>query len=243
MKPAESWVAEYEQRGYVAVPNLLSTNELAELRQRIDDIQEGRVVIDGATYEPSDGSGVSVAARPAMRKLTDLAPVDPLFRRIACKREIVDIAAELIGRARHVLLYADQALLKPAHHGSAKPLHQDNSYFHVAPMDFGVTCWLAIDDATVENGCMNYIPESHKLGLIPHREIANTPHRVPTAENLDAEVPCPVPAGSAIFHHLLTLHSSKANQSPQPRRAWALHYLNAEARCGKDTTSMLTVRM
>jgi ectoine hydroxylase-related dioxygenase (phytanoyl-CoA dioxygenase family) len=134
-------------------------------------------------------------------------------------------------------------MLKPAFHGSAKPLHQDNSYFRVTPMDGGVTCWLAVDDATIENGCMNYVAGSHKLGLIPHKDIPNTPHRVPAdGIPIGPETPVPVPAGSAIFHHLLTLHSSKANNSPHARRAWALHYVNAAANLGdRDPAKLLRV--
>ncbi len=242
-------LAQYQKNGYITVNNLVSDAELVELRQRIDDIQAGKAAVGNVMYETAGAtnstaaSGLAVESKVQhLRKLSDLAPRDPLFHSIACKPEIVSAVTTLVGEANRVLLYADQAMLKPAYHGSAKPLHQDNSYFQVTPMDFGVTCWLAIDDATIENGCMNYIPGSHKLGLIPHREIANTPHRVPITQNLDAEVPCPIPAGSVIFHHLLTLHSSKPNHSPYSRRAWALHYLNAEASCeSADVQSMLAV--
>jgi len=239
--------AEYARNGYIVVENLVKPSELAELRRRIDEIQEGRVAAQtvGAQvlYEPGAG-GAAVAAKPVLRKLSQLATNDEFFRGIASKQSILDCVAELTGQAQNIMLYSDQAFLKPALHGSEKPLHQDNSYFKATPMDFGVTCWMAIDDATVENGCMNYIPGSHKLGLIPHKEIPNTPHLIPDGSvKLEAEVPCPIPAGACIFHHLLALHSSKANKSPKSRRAWALHYVNAKAECpSRDYADMLKVR-
>jgi len=235
--------------GYVVVPNLVTPAELAQMRSTIDEIQAGRVSLQSKGYNMKDvnfepgAGGAAVAAKPVLRKLTELASHDEFFRSIASKKEIVDVVAELTGQAQHVNLYSDQAFLKPAFNGSEKPLHQDNSYFRVEPMDHGVTCWLAIDDATVENGCMNYIPASHKLGLIPHKAIPNTPHLVPEQGNLNPEVPCSIPAGAAIFHHLLCLHSSKANNSPNSRRAWAMHYVNAAAHCPKqDVSKMLSVR-
>jgi ectoine hydroxylase-related dioxygenase (phytanoyl-CoA dioxygenase family) len=126
------------------------------------------------------------------------------------------------------MLYSDQVFLKPAHCGSPKPLHQDNSYFRVMPHTAGVTCWMAVDDATIENGCMGYIPGSHKLGLLPHKQIAAA-HLTPEREDFGPEVRVPVKAGSCIFHHLLVLHSSPANHSDKSRRAWALHYANRAA--------------
>ena len=111
------------------------------------------------------------------------------------------------------------------------------------PHDFGVTCWMAIDDATLENGCMHYIPGTHKLGLIPHKSLGNS-HLSPESDKpFGKEIPAPVRAGGCIFHHLLCLHSSKANTSPNPRRAWALHFVNALAECPvKPQEKMIQLR-
>ena len=75
---------------------------------------------------------------------------------------------------------------------------------------------------------MNYIPGSHKLGLLPHKSVSSA-HLTPEGSGFGEEVPVPVKAGSVIFHHLLCLHSSKANTSDKSRRAWALHYVNRAA--------------
>ena len=233
--------------GYLVVENLVTPAQLAEMRRNIDEIQEGRTAAAAknfdTNFEPGAG-GTAVATKPVLRKLSSLAPNDGFFRSIATRVEILDVVAELTGGAERIFLYGDQAFLKPAFNGSEKPMHQDNSYFKVEPMSHGVTCWLAIDDATVENGCMNYVPGSHKLGLIPHKEIKNTPHLIPDGTvKFGAEVPVPIPAGAAIFHHLLALHCSKANNSPKSRRAWAMHFVNGDATCPcMDFEKMLQVR-
>ncbi len=234
----------YEQNGYVVVENLVSKDTLLDLRQRVDDIQNTILEAQSAararaasanpglggkpvSYIVENGGGTATATKPSLRKLADLAPMDGFFRSVASTPEILQCVSDCTGGGPKIMLYSDQVFLKPAFCGSEKPLHQDNSYFKVMPMTSGVTCWMALDDATLENGCMHYIPGSHKLGLIKHKEIKNTPHLIPDVDfDVGIEKPVPIPAGACIFHSLLVLHSSKANTSDKSRRAWALHYAN-----------------
>lgn len=238
----------YENNGYLVIENLVSRSALEELRGRVSEICEEvaerrEAAVAGKRVNSMVEPGAATAAKPSLRKLTELAVTDPFFRGVAGDARILDIISALSGGGRGVALYSDQVFLKPAFCGSAKPLHQDNSYFKVAPHHAGLTCWLALDDATVENGCMHYIPGSHKRGMIPHKSIPQTPHLTPEGEQ-GAEVAVPIPAGAAIFHHLLVLHSSKANSSAHSRRAWALHYANTDtmAEAVKPAGQMLRLR-
>jgi phytanoyl-CoA hydroxylase len=220
----------YDANGYVVVEDLVPPDVLRTIRGHVEELiheaEAGHAIKGTATTE----ADVAVAKAP-LRKIFETCHEDELMRSFAKSDFLLDIARGLTGDAEHLLLYSDQLMLKPAFHGSEKPSHQDNSYFRVTPHDFGVTCWMAIDDATVDNGCMHYIPRSHKLGLVPHKQISEL-HLVPdTAHPLPAEVAVPIRAGGCIFHHLLCIHSSKANHSPHSRRAWALHYVNAAAEC------------
>jgi len=224
----------YNQNGYVVVENLVLPDVLNRVRDAITEITEaaeaGRKTrsVSIASEPDSNAAGGTAVAKAPLRKLNALVPGDAFFHSVAANPQILEIVSQLTDDAKEIMLYSDQVFLKPAFCGSAKPLHQDNSYFRVTPHTHGVTCWLAVDEATEENGCMRYIPGSHKLGLIPHKQISAA-HLTPEASDLGKEVPVPVPAGAAIFHHLLTLHSSEANRSPNPRRAWALHYANRTA--------------
>jgi ectoine hydroxylase-related dioxygenase (phytanoyl-CoA dioxygenase family) len=223
-------LAFYEENGYVVVEDIVSPDVLERLRTAISEATEAAQAGRDARYKPAaeDDAGGGVRTVAPLRKLNELVPNDPFFRAVASSDRILDIVAQLAHADQGIMLYSDQVFLKPAFCGSEKPLHQDNSYFRVTPQDFGVTCWMAVDDATVENGCMNYIPGSHKLGLVPHRAVTDV-HLTPEGDGFGEEVPVPVRAGTAIFHHLLCLHGSKANRSDKSRRAWALHYANAQA--------------
>src|SRR5262249_39626466 len=108
-------------------------------------------------------------------------------------------------------------------HGSAKVYHQDeDSWPYIVPQD-NITCWIALDDATIENGCLRYLRGSHKLGLIRQQYVP----QLLTEDVLATEVPVEVPAGRCVFHHCLALHASGANTTSRRRRGWALHYARA----------------
>jgi ectoine hydroxylase-related dioxygenase (phytanoyl-CoA dioxygenase family) len=96
-----------------------------------------------------------------------------------------------------------------------------------------VTAWVALDDATLENGCMRYVPGSHRYGILEMEPDPQRPvHHVPKTMGLTLrdEVTCPVPKGSVIFHHGLTLHRSTVNQTQTWRKALILHFATSDAR-------------
>jgi len=251
MKFEQAQIEEFQRNGFIVVKNLVTPENLATLRRKVDEVQNTILEAQAAARARNggvgyivEGGGTAVATKPVLRKLAELAQHDEFFRLIASSEGILDVVSALTGGNRSVYLYSDQVFLKPALCGSEKPLHQDNSYFKVTPNTAGVTCWMALDDATLENGCMHYIPGTHKLGLIKHKAIKDTPHLIPDSDTpFGNEVPVPIPAGACIFHHLLTLHSSKANSSANSRRAWALHYANASAEDSvKPFAEMLKLR-
>ena len=106
--------------------------------------------------------------------------------------------------------------------------HQDEYYIPTRDKSL-VGVWIAIDDATVENGCLQYIPGSHRWGLLPKPVIAGDLHGIREFLNdeqqkqFDNAQYAPVKAGEAIFHHSLTLHGSGENKSAQPRRAFVIN--------------------
>ena len=119
--------------------------------------------------------------------------------------------------------------MKPPAIGAAQPWHQDSkSFIDIYPMDL-VTAWAAIDDSTLENGCLEFVSGSHHWGLLSndqmdeHRSlIGSDPAYLPD--------PAPLRSGSVSFHHSLTWHASRANTSTARRRGYAVHYMRAESR-------------
>ena len=227
MPLTEAQIARFRVDGFLVVEDVVPPDRVAEMHRRISAITSAAGMEDaermGMQIEPDVASA---AALP--RKLNEMAPHDAVFRRHAEMPELLDMVRQLTGGP--LRLYADQAFLKPPRQGSAKPPHQDNAHFRVDPPDWGVTAWCALDDATVANGCVQYIAGSHKLGNVPHEWIEGTTHLVPRGVELPAPVHAPVRAGGVIFHHLLTLHMSAPNTSSDWRRAYACHYIRTDAR-------------
>ena len=116
-------------------------------------------------------------------------PRCPSFRRVINDRRLVERVAAILGQQsvmpaaasavasgdndEKLLLLLEQCFMKPPVVGSAKPFHQDNYFFEISPTDAVVTAWIALDDAVVGNGCLEYLSGSHLHGIQPHQGVAN----------------------------------------------------------------------
>ena len=225
----------YDENGYLVVKSLFTDDELVEMRERIEEIvanpasapegvslgREGDTAVDKSSPE---------ARNDAVRGIAFMARFDPVVREFARHPKLLEVVRRLIGP--RIKVFRDQMLLKPPG-GQAKPVHQDQSYFRVQPVEALVTAWVTLDPATEENGCMIYVPGSHRYGLF---EIDSDPerpvHHIPRTGEIELreEVMCPVPTGSVIFHHGCTLHRSAVNRTQTWRRAVIFHYTTSEAR-------------
>jgi ectoine hydroxylase-related dioxygenase (phytanoyl-CoA dioxygenase family) len=248
MKLTPAQLDSYLNDGFLVIENLIPMATLRRLSDRINAIQGEMASMSAGRnvtkFQMESDLDRELSRSPALRKLTGLAATEPAFYDAVSTPTVLDAVSQLTGGGREIMGHSDQVFMKPAFCGSAKPLHQDNSYFKIAPHSAGLTCWMAVDDATVENGCMHYIRGSHRLGMIKHKALSET-HLTPDVNfALNEPEPVPIPAGSCIFHHLLVLHSSPANTSAKPRRAYAMHYANrsrAEV-CNKSWQEMLVLR-
>jgi ectoine hydroxylase-related dioxygenase (phytanoyl-CoA dioxygenase family) len=233
----------YWTNGYLPLPNLFPADHVQTLLARLEalcaDWQGEEAQRMGIMQEPE-----AAEKTPAtVRKFAGMAEVDPLFLSHVCHPNLLDVVAQLLGTP--LSLYADQALLKPPYHGSEKPEHQDNAYFKVAPADHLVTCWTALDDSDLANGCMHYYAGSHKGGVVAHRAIPNTPHLVPEGFDRTQSSAVPIRAGGCILHHSETVHWSPPNHSPRWRRAVVCHLVRSDATMGQrrpDSPPLVTVR-
>ncbi|MCC6729344.1 MAG: phytanoyl-CoA dioxygenase family protein [Chthonomonadales bacterium] len=221
--------------GFLPMHGVLTRDELGRLRERTDQIVHGNVGFPPQfiQVEPElAGRPETEQLDPALRvrKMWELTRHDPVFAEYARHPFIVEVVRDLLGP--DLKLFADQMLLKPAFHGSAKPYHQDSPYWPIEPMEL-VTCWMALDDATLENGCMRFLPGTHRLGPLPHHHL-NTSHLVPEGwEEMSArpdEVALELKAGSCSFHHSLVLHETSPNRSAHPRRAITTAYMRSTSR-------------
>ena len=216
--------------GHVTVPAVFSRSDIDAAIRDIDEWSRTFLSeLDDAGrswfLEQSTGNV------PLLRKLDNPVFHREQFRAMANDPRLTTIVEQLIGPG--VCVFFSQIFCKPPEVGGPKPVHQDNFYFGPDDHDATLTVWIAIDDATTENGCLFYGDGSSLGPILPHFAPSGEPFNLQvTAEAMKDIVmtPAPVPAGGISFHHGNTLHQSAANRSPRSRRAAAFHYLRNDAR-------------
>ena len=159
---------------------------------------------------------------------------DETIRFFALDAKLARIAANFLGRAAYLI--RDQLFMKPPRIGTAKPLHQENAALLFDPPDHMLITWVALDDATPDNGCLRFIDGSHHT-LLDHEPIPDARfHLIPRAPQHDPreETEVPVHRGSVIVIHSQTLHASGINRSDTWRRAYSCHWVTDQVRCGTD---------
>ena len=137
-------------------------------------------------------------------------------------------------------LFHDQLFCKPAQHGGVVSWHQDFSYWtFTKPMNH-LTCWIGLDDANHDNGCLYYVPGSHKWGLLPITGLAGEMEAVDKVltktqrEDFKKKKANALPKGYASFHHPQTMHGSYANISDRSRRAVVLNIMGSQTMSNTD---------
>jgi hypothetical protein len=161
----------------------------------------------------------------------------PAFYDVLWSPAFLVAASQLLDGA--VRFWHDQLFCKPAHHGGVVAWHQDYSYWTRTQPMAHLTCWMALDDSTRDNGCLYYVPRSHKWNLLPITGLAGDMNEIMSV--LDEEqkqafrpVPIELKRGQCSFHHPLTVHGSYENRSGRPRRATLVNVFRDGARSASD---------
>lgn len=230
-------LAQFHDEGYIVVPDLLSAEEVEQTRagftRLVREADEkgkhpsGLIVNFESTF---DTAGKTAEQREiGLRKLQNFAERDGGFWSQVRHPRILAHLHDVLGEGPKLL--QSMALVKPPEIGIAKDWHQDCAYFPIAPLEEVVGFWIAIDDATLDNGCMELVPRSHKLGLVQHVQ-GPTGWRLPdsTVELYRDRVRrFPMKAGSALLFSSLVFHFTDHNRSKTRRRALQYHYTSHRA--------------
>ncbi len=162
-------------------------------------------------------------------EINDPMKLEPALRQTAAFARCEGVAAALLGGP--VRCYFDHAIYKPAGNNRSTAWHQDAAYSEHQRDAPAAHLWLALTEATVENGCMWFIPGSHRKGTIAHDHPTPEAHalQVAAAVDLSTKVACPLPPGGITAHRPATLHYTGPNVSDQVRRAWILKFLPEQA--------------
>ncbi len=233
MKLSTQQVEQFGADGVIVVEDLLDAAEVEALRQRAEWVASAAAeqVSSKALIqvEPRVEAGELTADDYALslRKMSHLAFCDEVFQEHARNTKILDVIESLLGP--DIKLYQDQLFMKPPKVGSRQVYHQDQPLgFYIDPPAM-VSCWAALDDATIDNGCLWMLPGTHRFGVI-EREKWHDYEEKALAGELAGERPIELKTGSCSFHHGLILHSSRANLTGQRRRGYATHYVSAHCR-------------
>ena len=217
-------IAFYRENGYLAGVKMLDDNQIDQLRSEVmslvDPAHPGNSLFyEFNSNESADPQKILFHALGAWRISEGLHDVlwHPRF---------TVAASQLLEGA--VRFWHDQLFYKPAHHGGVVIWHQDYSYWTRTQPMAHLSCWIGLDDSTRENGCVHYVPGSHRWNLLPRADFANDMDAV--LESLTPEqrrefkpVPIELKKGECSFHHPLMVHGSYENRTDRSRRAVVLN--------------------
>jgi ectoine hydroxylase-related dioxygenase (phytanoyl-CoA dioxygenase family) len=216
----------FHDNGYLAGVRILSDAQVETLRSELsglfDPAHPGNDLFhEFHTNESPDPSQVLFHALGAWR-------ITPGFHDLLWHPAFNVPASQLLGGA--VRFWHDQLFCKPARHGGVVAWHQDYSYWTRTKPMAHLTCWIGLDDSTRDNGCLHYVPGSHRWDLLPITGLAGDMDAIRGVLPADlAErfrpVAIELKKGEASFHHPLMVHGSFANRTDRPRRATVINAL------------------
>jgi phytanoyl-CoA hydroxylase len=244
-------IERYHDQGFLFPIRVLDDAQVEEARTALEEHLAGER--NSVTYELTDkiidtdkgsatvGAGTAVAEKTEAEKKPHSVPFlfnlwerDERFWKIDSNPVIAGMARQLLG-SKEVVLMEDGAVIKKPVVGGKLSWHQDYAYWPLASPG-AVTCWIALDDVSAENGAMQVAAGSHKLGeKLPvefgdgssfmHEERPGIDEIVPVEEAGLEAVGYELKAGECGFHHSLIWHASGPNTSPNPRRGFIPRYV------------------
>jgi len=221
----------YGEHGYLSVAAAFTPAETSAAAEGLTGLIMGArpdfkgVMFENAAREILPTLGLE-QRQDAVRKLSGFVNFDGRLEALAYHPKLMGILRTLLGD--EPVLFQDMALLKPPRLGREKPWHQDLSYFNYDPTSRVVGVWIALDEATVENGCMQLLPGRHREGPITHFkrrdwQICDTDILGKTS------VAAPLQPGGLLLFDGLLPHGTPRNGSGRHRRALQFHYTGAKS--------------
>lgn len=233
MLDEQQW-SDYSRDGYLRLGRVLEPTTVTELCARADDLALGRVrnpaiemqLDTGGAYEALPGAVRSFAEGTLRYRKIQGLESDPLFSPLVRRPLIAEICARVYGAHAPVSIFRAMVMNKPAGQGTFLPWHQDGGDVWKLDRDPLVTIWVALDPATRENGCLEVVPGTHRLGLLSAHGSTVAPQEVERHCPPEAVRAVEVESGHAILLHNWLIHRSGINPSPVSRRAFTACYMD-----------------
>ena len=225
---SEAQVEGYARDGYVSPIDVLSAAEVQAFRQDLED------------WETQRGQAIDFPEKSKNYLLFNWA--DQLVHH----PRILDAVEDVIGP--DILVYHSTLFLKEAHTPAYVRWHQDSPYFYLSP-HLHVTAWVALSDASIEAGCMQVLPGSHKWGVFEHDDKPEPMNMIRRGQGISGRFDdvkgthIPVGPGQMSLHHTDLVHASGGNDSDDRRIGFAISYIPAHVKpVGAVKPSALCVR-
>ena len=221
----------FQEHGYLVVDEYLATDEIEAAKAGMIRLLESGSS-DIVQFEPGrDQSDVDNCDDPAaaldyVRKFMWFVDHDADLRYPSETDDLLDLLGTLVDGTPE--RFQDMALIKPPSGGVEKPWHQDKAYFDLALDAPVVGVWIALDEATPENGCMHIIPGSHRDGPVVHFDRRDW-QICDTDVQVDEDVMVPLSPGGMLLFDGFLHHGTPPNRSSKRRRALQFHYTAANA--------------
>jgi phytanoyl-CoA hydroxylase len=222
----------FYQEGYIIIRRLISGNDLSKLDQMINLLLDGDLKptteYEGwlpdefyTFWEPEMKDRTELPRRNRIRLMSNMYHHHPYFKAFGGHPAIYDVISSLFQSG--VQMFSDTVFNKPAHHGIEAALHQDTAFWPKLDPN-AMNFWLAVDAATVENGCLHIIPATHTVDL-SHHDHPTQGHILYDSEvDFTKQIPVELDPGDAIFLDSGLVHRSYPNQSDHSRRAFTAVY-------------------
>jgi ectoine hydroxylase-related dioxygenase (phytanoyl-CoA dioxygenase family) len=217
----------FHSNGYLAGIRILNDDQIETLRAELADLTNPghpghELFYEFHSNESEDPATVLFHALGAWR-------IARGFHDLLWNPAFLAPASQLLGSA--VRFWHDQLFCKPAHHGGVVAWHQDYSYWTRTQPVSHLSCWIGLDDSTRENGCVHYVPGSHRWALLPITGLANDMSAIESvlSESQRAQfqpVAIELRQGECSFHHPLMVHGSYQNLSDRPRRGAVINVIS-----------------
>jgi ectoine hydroxylase-related dioxygenase (phytanoyl-CoA dioxygenase family) len=207
--------AHFDEHGFVVLDDVADVAEITDELDRHEEQTE-------AFLRTRDDERFTIAEAGAITFTPHLVARSSIARAFATRDVFVDLCADLLGPDAD--MYWDQAVYKKPEKPRRFPWHQDNGYTYIEPQQY-LTIWVALTDATVDNGCPWVAPGVHKLGTLAHRYVE--PLGYECFDEPPDKVAAPVRAGGAVVFSSLTPHLTGPNVTDETRKAYILQYSHA----------------
>ncbi|HLP95175.1 MAG TPA: phytanoyl-CoA dioxygenase family protein [Saprospiraceae bacterium] len=211
----------WETNGYLIVPNIITAEEIETYRRIYNQFLDN--TIDTGANRSDLGAGLGDSkARENITQIMWPSDFVPEVLDMAYHQKALAVARQLMGD--DIDMDFDMLINKAPFTNTPTPWHQDAAYWIDMPDKRAASCWLALDEATVDNGCMWYVPASHLKPVRPHHHAGKQGGALMCEASESEGVAVELQAGSCVFHHGGTLHYSRGNSTGSQRRAFIVNF-------------------